>query len=94
MASMQDMKRRREGIRKIHQMTKAMQLVSTVKFQKTRKQEEKTRAYFRYAARRSTKKLRDPFLTDDTEEGTPQATPSKQPYGTRKAPFSAASSPT
>ena len=46
MASMQDMKRRREGIRKIHQMTKAMQLVSTVKFQKTRKQEEKTRAYF------------------------------------------------
>ena len=46
MASMQDMKRRREGIRKIHQMTKAMQLVSTVKFQKARKQEEKTRAYF------------------------------------------------
>ena len=40
------------------------------------------------------KKLRDPFLTDDTEEETPQATPSKQPYGTRKAPFSAASSPT
>ncbi len=46
MASMQDMKRRREGIRKIRQMTKAMQLVSTVKFQKARKQEEKVRAYF------------------------------------------------
>ena len=58
------------------------------------KKHKKTRAYFRYAARRSTKKLRDPFLTDDTEEETPQATPSKQPYGTRKAPFSAASSPT
>ncbi len=40
------------------------------------------------------KKLRDPFLPEVTEEVTPQATPSKLPYGTRKAPFSAASSPT
>ena len=40
------------------------------------------------------KKLRDPFLPEVTEEVTPQATPSKLPYGTRKAPFSAAPSPT
>lgn len=46
MASMQDMKHRQAGIRRLHQMTKAMQLVSAVKFQKAKKREEKIREYF------------------------------------------------
>ena len=40
------------------------------------------------------KNLRDPFLSAVTEEEAPQVTPSKQPHGTRKAPFSAAPFPT
>ena len=39
------------------------------------------------------KKLREPFLPKCTEAETPQVTPVKLPYGTRKAPLSAASFP-
>ena len=36
------------------------------------------------------KKLRDPFLPQLTEAETPQVTPAKLPYGTRKHPLRAA----
>ena len=39
------------------------------------------------------KKLRDPFSPTFTEVETPQVTPSKLPYGTRKHPLSAATFP-
>ena len=39
------------------------------------------------------KKLREPFLPKFTEVETPQVTPAKLPYGTRKHPLSAATFP-
>ena len=46
MASMRDIKRRKESITSISQITKAMKLVSTVKFQKAKDHAEETKPYF------------------------------------------------
>lgn len=48
MASMRDIKRRRESIQSTGQITKAMKLVSTVKLQKAKTRAENTKPYFRY----------------------------------------------
>lgn len=46
MASMRDIKRRRDSIQSTSQITKAMKLVSTVKLQKAKGKAESTRPYF------------------------------------------------
>ena len=46
MASMRDIKRRRDSIQSTEQITKAMKLVSTVKLQKSRAKAENTKPYF------------------------------------------------
>ena len=46
MASMRDIKRRRSSIASTQQITKAMQLVSTVKLQKTKARAERSKPYF------------------------------------------------
>lgn len=46
MASMRDIKRRRDSIQSTEQITKAMKLVSTVKLQKSRSKAENTKPYF------------------------------------------------
>ena len=46
MASMKDIKRRKESIQSTGQITKAMKLVSTVKLQKARGKAESARPYF------------------------------------------------
>ena len=46
MASMRDIKRRRESIQSTGQITKAMKLVSTVKLQKAKNKAENTKPYF------------------------------------------------
>ena len=46
MASMRDIKRRRDSIQSTGQITKAMKLVSTVKLQKAKGKAESTRPYF------------------------------------------------
>ena len=46
MASMRDIKRRKESITSTSQITKAMKLVSTVKFQKDKDHAEETKPYF------------------------------------------------
>ncbi len=46
MASMRDIKRRKESITSTSQITKAMKLVSTVKFQKAKDHAEETKPYF------------------------------------------------
>ncbi len=46
MASMRDIKRRRDSIQSTEQITKAMKLVSTVKLQKSRSKAESTKPYF------------------------------------------------
>lgn len=46
MASMRDIKRRKESITSTSQTTKAMKLVSTVKFQKAKDHAEETKPYF------------------------------------------------
>ncbi|MBO5197219.1 MAG: ATP synthase F1 subunit gamma [Lachnospiraceae bacterium] len=48
MASMRDIKRRKESIQSTGQITKAMKLVSTVKLQKAKTRAENTKPYFRY----------------------------------------------
>ena len=48
MASMRDIKRRKESISSTQQITKAMKLVSTVKLQKAKNKAEETTPYFRY----------------------------------------------
>jgi len=47
MASMRDIKRRRESIQSTQQITKAMKLVSTVKLQKAKSRAENAKPYFR-----------------------------------------------
>ena len=47
MASMRDIKRRKESITSTSQITKAMKLVSTVKFQKAKDHAEETKPYFK-----------------------------------------------
>jgi len=69
MASMRDIKRRRESIQSTGQITKAMKLVSTVKLQKAKMKAENTRPYFRYMYHTVTNILRrsenmdHPYLT-------------------------------
>jgi len=46
MASMRDIKRRRESVQSTGQITKAMKLVSTVKLQKAKSKAENTKPYF------------------------------------------------
>lgn len=46
MASMRDIKRQKSSIQSTQQITKAMKLVSTVKFQKAKVKAEKTKPYF------------------------------------------------
>ena len=46
MASMRDIKRRRDSIQSTGQITKAMKLVSTVKLQKAKGKAENTKPYF------------------------------------------------
>ena len=46
MASMRDIKRRRESVQSTGQITKAMKLVSTVKLQKAKNKAENTKPYF------------------------------------------------
>lgn len=48
MASMRDIKRRKESIQSTGQITKAMKLVSTVKLQKAKGRAENTKAYFNH----------------------------------------------
>ncbi len=48
MASMREIKRRRESIQSTQQITKAMKLVATVKLQKARQRAEDSKTYFRY----------------------------------------------
>ena len=48
MASMRDIKRRKSSISSTQQITKAMKLVSTVKFQKAKTKAEETSTYFEY----------------------------------------------
>lgn len=47
MASMRDIKRRRQSIASNQQITKAMKLVATVKLQRAKQQAERSRTYFR-----------------------------------------------
>lgn len=46
MASMIDIKRRKSSIESTEQITKAMKLVATVKFQRARQRAEESRPYF------------------------------------------------
>ena len=46
MASMRDIKRRRDSIQSTEQITKAMKLVSTVKLQKSKSKAEESKPYF------------------------------------------------
>ena len=46
MATMREIKRRKESIQSTEQITKAMKLVSTVKLQKSRAKAENTKVYF------------------------------------------------
>ncbi len=48
MASMRDIKRRKQSIQSTGQITKAMKLVSTVKLQKSKNKAEATKPYFRH----------------------------------------------
>jgi F-type H+-transporting ATPase subunit gamma len=48
MASMRDIKRRRESVQSTGQITKAMKLVSTVKLQKAKAKAENTKPYFNH----------------------------------------------
>lgn len=48
MASMRDIKRRKESIQSTGQITKAMKLVATVKVQKAKQRAEESRPYFNY----------------------------------------------
>lgn len=48
MASMRDIKRRKESIQSTGQITKAMKLVSTVKLQKSKSRAEDSKPYFEY----------------------------------------------
>lgn len=51
MASMRDIKRRRESVQSTGQITKAMKLVSTVKLQKAKSRAENTKPYFEHMYR-------------------------------------------
>ena len=69
MASMRDIKRRKQSISSTQQITKAMKLVSTVKLQKAKTRAEATDPYFHYMYKTvssilaKSKNLSHPFLT-------------------------------
>ncbi|MBR3772216.1 MAG: F0F1 ATP synthase subunit gamma, partial [Clostridium sp.] len=48
MASMRDIKRRKDSIQSTGQITKAMKLVATVKLQKAKSRAEESKPYFNY----------------------------------------------
>ena len=58
MASMRDIKRRRESIQSTGQITKAMKLVSTVKLQKAKNKAENTKPYFEHMYKAVNKMLK------------------------------------
>ena len=74
MASMREIKRRRQSIQSTQQITKAMKLVSTVKLQKTRTRAENSKAYFQYMYQTITSMLAkagtvdSPYLKKGTSE--------------------------
>lgn len=75
MASMRDIKRRKESIQSTGQITKAMKLVSTVKLQRAKSRAENSKPYFDYMYDAVTTMLRKsgniihPYLTGNTENG-------------------------
>ncbi len=74
MASMQDIKRRKNSIQSTQQITKAMKLVSTVKLQRAKSKAESTKPYFNmmYATVSSilekTDNVMHPYLTENGSE--------------------------
>ena len=73
MASMRDIKRRKESIQSTGQFTKAMKLVSTVKLQRAKSRAENSKPYFDYMYEAVTTMLRKssnimhPYLTGNPE---------------------------
>lgn len=76
MASMRDIKRRKESIQSTSQITKAMKLVSTVKLQKAKGRAEETKPYFDKMYRTVSGMLaksgsvNNPYLAEKTGDGT------------------------
>ena len=74
MASMRDIKRRRESIQSTGQITKAMKLVSTVKLQKAKSKAENTKPYFEHMYKAVNSMLRKsgnilhPYLQSGTSD--------------------------
>lgn len=74
MASMRDIKRRKESIQSTGQITKAMKLVSTVKLQKAKSKAENTKPYFEHmykavnAMLRKSLNLDHPYLQSGSSE--------------------------
>ncbi|SFR62870.1 ATP synthase F1 subunit gamma [Anaeromicropila populeti] len=74
MASMRDIKRRKESIQSTSQITKAMKLVSTVRFQKAKTKAEEAKPYFDHMYEAVTsmlaksEKLTHPYLQAGTSE--------------------------
>lgn len=64
MASMRDIKRRRDSIASTRQITKAMKLVSTVKLQKTKMRAERSKPYFNKMYETVTSMLAKSGMTD------------------------------
>lgn len=75
MASMRDIKRRKESIQSTSQITKAMKLVSTVKLQKAKGRAEETKPYFDKMYQTVSGMLAksgdidNPYLTEKTGDG-------------------------
>lgn len=75
MASMRDIKRRKESIQSTGQITKAMKLVSTVKLQRAKSKAENSKPYFDHMYDAVTTMLRKssnithPYLTGNKEAG-------------------------
>ncbi len=71
MASMRDIKRRKQSIQSTGQITKAMKLVSTVKLQKSKASAERTKPYFKRmynavnAMLKKSGNITHPYLTGD-----------------------------
>ena len=74
MASMRDIKRRRESVQSTGQITKAMKLVSTVKLQKAKAKAENTKPYFEHmykavnAMLRKSGNIDHPYLQSGSSE--------------------------
>ncbi len=76
MASMRDIKRRKESVQSTEQITKAMKLVSTVKLQRAKTRAEDTRPYFEHmyhsvhAILKKSENQRHPYLDGGISEKT------------------------